>query len=334
MTKKIRSAKDLPSALTAMADGLDRLARDVRKADESASAQLIPALAMEARAAAACLQSLDGQGKGGASFEDAYELAERLESIGELLLEEVRSLKPPCHSEADEGDGFPIDDLRGEVEKINDTAFEFLISAARVRDAIGVSKASTAFNPAQLRSGCGCGSAPRPKQEPVEWTGPFFDLEFNQKALEREVDRLNRLQGRLESWSKDHEGHGKKFFGPFLVAICSSACTPPNAFIAGAIRAVNIRSDNTAGTEQPAFDLDWDYCCQNICMVFWTDEFIVTVTTNHTFGAGFGPGRAGAALAAARRGAAATVAALTAVPPGVVPRGVAPAPVAPAAPVC
>ena len=55
---------------------------------------------------------------------------------------------------------------------------------------------------------------------------------------------------------------------------CSSACTPPFTWKPSL---VGTASANVPGGVRPSFTIQWDYCCQNSCIVWWTDEFLTTV---------------------------------------------------------
>ena len=83
---------------------------------------------------------------------------------------------------------------------------------------------------------------------------------------------------------------------------CRSDCSPAFAW-----RAVGIKGfgalRNPQGFWQPYVDFDWLYCCQNVCWIFWTDEWTKVVRTAHFFGPSYPQNQRWTAFRAAKTAA-------------------------------
>ncbi|MCB1495036.1 MAG: hypothetical protein KDJ86_04565 [Bauldia sp.] len=274
------------------------------------------------------------------SDEDAFglgiDLASALMEISDSLVVAANSLRLPC-SHGDEG--ADRDALLAEIASAQDEAGEiahrFFLDALSVEAAIGVAVTDRAFTwpdnalraasccgGRRSRSGAGSSSAAAVIRESV-------DIAALKRSAETSGERAAELAGGLLRMAIVMQTIALAWISP-----CSSACTAGNwQMVIGTSGTRNVN-----GQAQPYFTYDWNYCCQNKCLWFWTDEFWQPAgTTSHDLGNAFPANRQAAAARLAARGLRAAFNAWTGQAGGVtrvLGRNIVPAVTPPAVPAC
>lgn len=110
-------------------------------------------------------------------------------------------------------------------------------------------------------------------------------FEIDDKGIRLGLSELDELVALLEKWLL---ALAALFVVLPAVSLCSSQCTPGNYKVTVAsVGAAKCSRKNGKGKlmngYSGTFSLNYQVCCQNYCMVFWTDEFYVDLgNTNHT----------------------------------------------------
>lgn len=196
-------------------------------------------------------------------------LAQSSEQFGNILNEIGESVKSECTF--DEELANRINEFR---IALGDVVQGYYLASENLSTAIGGNALSISLSyPLLPPSGGCCGRSTRGPAVDFTPVGDAPDfLLFDEAGLESQIVILGELLRRL----LEILALLALIFAVMPAIFCSSECTPPLTWMPSVVSTIPA---NVAGGVQPTFTIQWDYCCQNKCFVWWTDEFIVTVAT-------------------------------------------------------
>ena len=119
----------------------------------------------------------------------------------------------------------------------------------------------------------------------IAGTRPLADLPVDRKRL---TDALTSIDQAVEALPKVLLSLAAFLAALPAISLCRSVCTPPLSYIgAPTVYEFGAESPNTDGLWTPYFKLEWSYCCQDLCFYIFTDEYLISVFSEHRIG---GPG--------------------------------------------
>ena len=248
--------------------------------DETTTSSLTDEIASQAEACSTALSLLRGTGQ---DEEDrvvtAYSLALALSSLSALLIDTANSMRLGCGEESLKSkDGRPFPEILSEMrDSIGDVAYEMHLNALGIEDAIGIPGGVGGFSWPEPVENCGCGAMSPTLTEIPETSEEFIVDEsrgLNRQALQRQLRHLNVVAATLAGVTAD-----LAFFLLALPALisCVTNCQPGTWLVT-----YSRLTTFGAGWFQFQFDLNWRYCCENVCWIRWKESFWVTLpTTSH-----------------------------------------------------
>jgi hypothetical protein len=260
-----------PKAYLAFAKEINIINRAVCSKDSEANPALFSLLANAANDIGSSMAALCKGAKAGDlnTLTQGDILAQSVEQFGHILNQIGESIKSECcfNNEL----ATQINEFR---MSLGDNVQGYYLVSENLSVALGGSALSISLSyPLLPPSGGCCGRSTRAPAIEFTPTGDSPDfLLFDEAALESQIEILGELLRQLLELLTLLA----VIFAVMPAIFCSSECTPALTWMPSVVSTI---PTNVNGGVQPSFTIQWDYCCQNTCFVWWTDEFIVTVAT-------------------------------------------------------
>ena len=205
-------------------------------------------------------------------------------------------LSGPCGCDGDD-DLPPAAEVDRIKDEIGNAAAEVHLAAVALRDVYSLNTDTGWGFRLPVKGGIRCTRGIEPAPEPArgdargERRPTIVDARlFADRPVDRErlADALGAMDQAVERLPQVLLSLAAFLSTLPAISLCRSACTPPLSYIgAPTVYDFGAESPNGDGLWTPYFTLEWSYCCQDLCLIIFTDEYLISVFSEHRI---FGPG--------------------------------------------
>ena len=259
-------------AYLTLAKELQKLNRTVCRKDPEANPKLMSLLEASAQGIGEGIKALSKNAKCDDldTQTEGDKLSASVEHFSNTLIRFGESINSQC--DFTEEHTAQINQFRDQLGK---TAHEYHLIADNLTLAVGdafISHPATYPLLAPSQGCCATGAKEVLIEAIVEGDQPVL-AQFDETALEAQIELLGELLRRLLEILLLL---AMIFAALPAISLCFNGCTAPFTWMPSL---VGTNPANVRGGVRPSFVIQWDYCCQNVCFIWWTDEFVTTVAT-------------------------------------------------------